>query len=183
MRRLTWQAVVAGVGGQGVLFVTRVLAGAAARTSGRVLVSEVHGMAQRGGAVVSHLKAGPFAAPLVSPGRAECVLALEPGEAVRNLAFLAPGAALVVDAPGPEFLSPRARRVLARRGVRTLFHDATTLAREAGAPRGANLALVAAAAREGMLPFSPAELWRAVEAVTPPARLEANRRLWQAALA
>jgi Pyruvate/2-oxoacid:ferredoxin oxidoreductase gamma subunit len=67
--------------------------------------------------------------------------------------------------------------------VRTLFHDATTLAREAGAPRGANLALVAAAAREGMLPFSPAELWRAVEAVTPPARLEANRRLWQAALA
>ncbi len=183
MRRLTWQAVVAGVGGQGVLFVTRILAEAARRTSGRVLVSEVHGMAQRGGAVVSHLKAGPFAAPLVSPGRARCLLALEPGEAVRNLAFLAPGAALAVDAPGPDFLSPRARRALARHRVHILCYDATGLAREAGSPRGANLALTAAAAREGVLPFSPAELWRAVEAVTPPVRLEANRRLWRAALA
>ena len=68
MSRRKWQAVVAGVGGQGVLFVTRALAAAVAKGAGDILISEVHGMAQRGGAVLSQLKAGSFASPLITPG-------------------------------------------------------------------------------------------------------------------
>ncbi len=124
------------MGGQGVLFVTRALAAAVAKGAGDILISEVHGMAQRGGAVLSQLKAGSFASPLITPGQAELVLALEPGEAVRNLNYLAPGGWLVVNAPDLEFLSPKGREALASFGARTLTVPATALANTAGAPRG-----------------------------------------------
>ena len=133
-------------------------------------------MAQRGGSVLSHLKVGGFAGPLVAMGRADLLLSLEPGEAVRNLGFLAPGAALVVNAADGEFLSPEARRSLSRRKVRVLFTDAAQAAQDAGDPRGANLALLALAAKAGMLPVSAAGLKAAVLRQTSEARRESNER-------
>jgi len=180
MARLDWQAVVAGVGGQGVLFVTRVLAQAALRRGGRVIISEVHGMAQRGGPVVSHLKAGAHAGPLVNLGRAGLLFALDPGEAVRNLAFLAPGGELVVNAPDEGWLSPQGRRELKRQGIRLTLCDATAAAGAAGNLRGANVVLMAAAAAAGALPFDAAELRGVLMDMTPPARRESNRRLFAA---
>ncbi len=70
------QIVISGVGGQGVLFVTRLLAEAAIARGLPVLTSETHGMAQRGGSVVSHLKVGDFASPLIISGRADGLLGL-----------------------------------------------------------------------------------------------------------
>lgn len=175
-----WQAVVAGVGGQGVIFVTRMLANLAQDAGRRVLISEVHGMAQRGGSVVSHLKLGDFAGPLVALGRADLVLSLDPGEAVRNLQYLAPGSCLVVNAPGPGFLSPQARQALKRRQVRLIAADAGSVARQAGWPKGANLALLAVAAAQGCLPFAPERLEPVVAQASPPARREANLALWRA---
>ncbi len=178
MSRFSWQAVVAGVGGQGVLFVTRILAGAARAKTRRVLISEVHGMAQRGGSVVSHLKAGSFFSPLVSPGQADTLFSLEAGEAIRNLPFLAPGGSLIVNAPDQGFLSPQGQAALKRHRVRLLAVDATSLARGAGAPKAANVVLLAAAAEAGALPFSTQDLWQVLEATSPAARLAANRRLF-----
>ena len=63
------QIVVSGIGGQGVLFVTRILAEAAIERGMEVLTSETHGMAMRGGTVISHVKAGPFTSPLIRTGR------------------------------------------------------------------------------------------------------------------
>ncbi|MFZ5584758.1 MAG: 2-oxoacid:acceptor oxidoreductase family protein [Thermodesulfobacteriota bacterium] len=177
-----WQAVVAGVGGQGVLFVTRLMAMMAQDAGRQVLISEVHGMAQRGGSVLSHLKLGDFAGPLVALGRADLVLALDPGEAVRNLAYLAPGGALAVNATGPDFLSQKARQALAGHGARLLAADAAGLARAAGWPKGANLVLLAAAAGSGLLPFAPARMAAVVEASSPPQRRAANLELWRAGL-
>ncbi|MFH1057223.1 MAG: 2-oxoacid:acceptor oxidoreductase family protein [Pseudomonadota bacterium] len=178
-----WQAVVAGVGGQGVLFVTRLMASMAQDAGRPVFISEVHGMAQRGGSVVSHLKLGEFAGPLVALGRADLVLSLDAGEAVRNLAYLAPGAALMVNASGPGFLSAQAQATLAGQGVRMTAVDAAGLARAAGWPKGANLVLLAAAAGAGLLPFAPQNMASVVEAASPPARREANLALWRAGLA
>lgn len=70
------QIIISGVGGQGVLFVTRLLADAAIRQGLPVFTSETHGMAQRGGTVLSHLKIGPFSSPLIRPGRADGLIAL-----------------------------------------------------------------------------------------------------------
>ncbi|MBU4277400.1 MAG: 2-oxoacid:acceptor oxidoreductase family protein [Proteobacteria bacterium] len=177
MSRLKWQAVVAGVGGQGVLFVSRALASAVEPVAGAILISEVHGMAQRGGAVVSHLKAGPFSGPLVSFGQADLLLALDPGEAVRNLTYLAPKGHLVVNAPDLEFLSPKARKALASFGAQVLTVPATELAGRAGTAKGANVVLLGAAAAVGALPVKLEELERAICDGQPQARAQANQKL------
>jgi indolepyruvate ferredoxin oxidoreductase beta subunit len=165
-----WQAVVAGVGGQGVLFVTRMLAGAVAGDADQVLISEVHGMAQRGGSVLSHLKVGAFVGPLVAKGRADLLLSLDPGEAIRNLGFLAPGGNLVVNAPGEDFLSEAARDALGGHRVNALYCDATGIAGQVGSAKGGNLVLLAAAAASGMLPRGWPRLKQAVLKATPPNR-------------
>lgn len=176
---LRWQAVVAGVGGQGVLFVTRMLALGAQAAGGRVLISEVHGMAQRGGSVISHLKIGDFAGPLVAMGQADLLLSLDPGEAVRNLTFLRPGGTAVVNATGPGFLSPEAREALEAHGARLVCLDAAGLARAAGAAKGLNLALLAGAAAAGALPFAAQSLRRVVLEASPASRQQVNQRLWE----
>lgn len=71
------QIIVSGVGGQGVLFITRILAEAALCKGVSVLTSETHGMAQRGGTVLSHLKVGNFSSPLIRSGNANGLIALK----------------------------------------------------------------------------------------------------------
>ena len=102
------QIVISGVGGQGVLFVTRLLAEAAIMKGISVFTSETHGMAQRGGTVLSHLKAGNFSSPLIRPGNANGLLALKADSFVRHGYFLKPGAWAAVNSRedvvvGPEF--------------------------------------------------------------------------------
>jgi indolepyruvate ferredoxin oxidoreductase, beta subunit len=91
------QIVIGGVGGQGVLFVTRLMAEAAMRHGYAVLTSETHGMAQRGGTVVSHLKVGNYHSPMIRSGQADGLIALK-GEILDSFAsFLRPGAWGVVN--------------------------------------------------------------------------------------
>jgi indolepyruvate ferredoxin oxidoreductase beta subunit len=178
------QAVIAGVGGQGILFLTRVLA-AHARTLGLpVLVSEVHGMSQRGGSVVSHLKAGDFMSPLVRQGRADLVVSLEPGEAVRNLGYLrpadngTPGAALLVNAPEGDFLSDEAGRVLDQAGIRRFQVDANQIALAHQAPLSANLVVLGFGAARGAVPYPPDELLGTILAISPPRFKDQNQKLF-----
>lgn len=91
------QYIIVGTGGQGVLFASKVLGHLALSRGHKVQASEVHGMAQRGGSVVSHFKEGDYVSPLVSPGHADVLLAFDQNEAVRNLHFLRPGGTLVVN--------------------------------------------------------------------------------------
>ena len=102
------QIVISGVGGQGVLFVTRLLAEAAIMKGISVFTSETHGMAQRGGTVLSHLKVGNFSSPLIRPGNANGLLALKADSFARHGYFLKPGAWAAVNSRedmivGPEF--------------------------------------------------------------------------------
>lgn len=177
MKAQSWQGLVAGVGGQGVIFVTRLLSAALTDMMGNVLVSEVHGMAQRGGSVVSHIKAGAFAGPLVRTGMADALISLEPGEAIRNLGFLGKGAKLVVNAANDGFMSDAARRTLKRHKVEVFCADAGGAALGAGLPKGGNVTLLAAAASAGMLPLDLAGFKRLLERISPPARREQNAKL------
>lgn len=96
------QIVISGVGGQGVLFVTRLLAEAAMDRGLSVFTSETHGMAQRGGTVVSHLKVGPFSSPLIRPGCADGLILLKSENRVRHGAFLKPSGWVVANASADE---------------------------------------------------------------------------------
>ncbi|MDD4365798.1 MAG: 2-oxoacid:acceptor oxidoreductase family protein [Synergistales bacterium] len=98
------QYVIVGLGGQGILFSSKVLGQIALSRGERVLGSEVHGMAQRGGSVISHFKIGSYHSPLVRAGEADLLLAFEQGEGFRNLHFLRDGGMLVVNVHQKEAL-------------------------------------------------------------------------------
>lgn len=79
------QLVIVGVGGQGILTVSDILGTAAIEEGLNAVMSEVHGMAQRGGVVTTEMKIGDFSSPLVADGEADIILGFEPAEAYRIL--------------------------------------------------------------------------------------------------
>ncbi|GAB7025384.1 indolepyruvate oxidoreductase subunit beta [Geotalea toluenoxydans] len=88
--------VIAGVGGQGVLMASKVLAESALASSMDVKQNEVHGMAQRGGSVISFVRIGDQVhSPVVMPGTADILISFEPLEALRHLHYLKPKGKLV----------------------------------------------------------------------------------------
>jgi len=127
------QIIISGVGGQGVLFITGLLAQAAIAKDLPVFTSETHGMAQRGGSVVSHLKVGGFPSPLIRPGQADGLLALKTENIAQYRLYLKPEAWIVgntteVNRPAGNF---------------SVFGvDAERLARKIDNPRSANLILL-----------------------------------------
>jgi indolepyruvate ferredoxin oxidoreductase beta subunit len=128
-----YQIVISGVGGQGVLFVTRLLAEAAISKGYSVFTSETHGMAQRGGTVISHLKVGRFASPLIMPGDAGGLIALKAEGVAMHGGYLKAGAWAAVNSP----IAPDARD-----GVTVCCCDADRLAKETGNPRALNLIML-----------------------------------------
>ncbi|MEW6263271.1 MAG: 2-oxoacid:acceptor oxidoreductase family protein [Thermodesulfobacteriota bacterium] len=90
---------ISGLGGQGVLLVTRLLAEAALNLGLEVLSSENHGMAVRGGAVVSHLKVGPYSSPLIRAGQADLVLFLAEENLEVHPQLIGPKTKVVVNTP------------------------------------------------------------------------------------
>ena len=129
----TCQIVISGVGGQGVLFITRLLAEAAIEKGLPVFTSETHGMAQRGGTVISHLKVGEFASPLINPGRADGLIALKAECLIQHGGYLKPGGWAAVN-------SPEALDIQAPSTAFSL--DADRLAREMNDPRSLNLIML-----------------------------------------
>ncbi|MEW6258459.1 MAG: 2-oxoacid:acceptor oxidoreductase family protein [Thermodesulfobacteriota bacterium] len=111
MRNKPIELVIAGVGGQGVLFVTGLLAESAMKAGYDVLASETHGMAQRGGTVLSHLRVGEVKSPLVREGTADVVLVLRQEVLSTVLPFLRPGGMAVVNARQP--IRPEGRGLVA----------------------------------------------------------------------
>ena len=166
-RALNLKLVLAGVGGQGVLFATRLLAETVQALGLEFISSEVHGMSQRGGSVVSHLKIGPYKSPLVRRGSADVLLAFTPDEGYRNLGFLQPGGDWVVNCPSLESLDGGIRAYLVERGVRLHTLDADGLALAQQSPRVANVALVGFAVGCGVLPLPITSLKATLEVVSP----------------
>ncbi len=163
---MRYDIVLAGVGGQGVLSMAALIGRAASAAGLVVKQSEVHGMAQRGGAVQAHLRLSdePIASDLIPRGGADLILSLEPVEALRYLPWLAPGGTLVTSADAlvnvPDY--PPIEEVLRR--VRTLPRaivvEAERLAEEAGDLLAVNTVMVGAATH--LLPLDPTALEEAV---------------------
>jgi indolepyruvate ferredoxin oxidoreductase beta subunit len=134
-----------------VLFVTRLLADAALADGRRVFISETHGMAQRGGNVISHLKVGPkdgkepVTSPLIRPGRADIILALHPEAMAAHGYFLsAEGEAFCNGANPP--------------GAKIHVLDATKIASDLNSPVSVNLVVLGFAAASGKLFCGPEQI-------------------------
>ena len=173
---------LAGVGGQGIILAAAIVAQAAMAAGYDVKASEVKGMAQRGGSVVSTVRYGKQVWSPVSP-RADVVIATETLEGRRALDLLADRGTLVyattVIAPGSVLRGEKAYpadlvEVARGRQIQLIAIDAEALAREAGSVRAANVALLGAATHA--LPFG-SEAWeRALEVAVPVRILELNRQ-------
>ncbi|MHB8708905.1 MAG: 2-oxoacid:acceptor oxidoreductase family protein [Desulfuromonadales bacterium] len=153
------QIVVSGLGGQGVLFLTRVIAESALRRGAAVLTAETHGMAQRGGSVLSTIKVGVFRSPLIARGTADVGLFLAAENLPVHGPLLRPAGALLVGTTEPG----------AWRAV-----DAAAVARELGAPVLANLVLLGFAVADDLLCVGRMDVETTIRAISPPKLVAAN---------
>jgi indolepyruvate ferredoxin oxidoreductase beta subunit len=148
--------ILAGVGGQGVLSIAAIIAKAAVASGLAVRQSEVHGMAQRGGAVSAHLRLsdGKIAGDLVPRGGADLIISMEPLESLRYAQWLSPEGALVTAAE--PFVNignyPASEEITRAIEAFPLFRivNAAAMAKEAGLARAVNMVMVGAAS-----PFLP----------------------------
>ena len=179
-----------GVGGQGTLLASRLLGEAALQLGYAPLVSETHGMAQRGGIVVSTVVLGDLKSPLISPGEADIVLGFEALEAFRALdrcharSLVIANTAVIVPYPVAIGQSryPAVERLLAvmsKNVGAVLAFDAAARARQAGSPLAVNMVLLGALASTDYLPFSPDDLTGVIRSKTNPKYLEANLSAFQ----
>ena len=176
--------MIVGVGGQGSLLASKLL-GRLLLTSGYdVKVSEVHGMSQRGGSVVTYVRCGErVASPVIGKGEADFIVSFELLEAARWLEFLRPGGRIVTSTqqidPMPVITGAAdypAGLVEAMRnaGAQVDALDCLSLAEQAGSSKAVNIVLMGRLSHYFDL---PAEAWdAALEAVVPPKFLELNRR-------
>ncbi|MBI1962712.1 MAG: 2-oxoacid:acceptor oxidoreductase family protein [Candidatus Rokubacteria bacterium] len=184
--------LLVGVGGQGVVLASAIVADAALRAGYDVKQSEVHGMSQRGGVVSSHLRYGPrVASPLVERGEADVVVAMEWNEGLRALPYLRPGAPLIVNlhrvvppgacrdrASGRWGYPPLALDALVREVGDVRACDAMAIAREIGSPKALNSVLLGVLAPA--LPF-PEWAWQeSLEKNAPRGSFRANDKAFQA---
>lgn len=174
-----------GVGGQGTLLASRLLGEAALAAGFDPLVSETHGMAQRGGIVVSTVILGDLKSPLISPGEADVVLGFEALEAFRALDRCHPQSLMIANTativPYPVAIGQgqyppvdRLVQLMAAQVSALLAFDAGALARQAGSPLAVNMVLLGALAATDSLPFPAARVVETIRSRTNPKFLEAN---------
>jgi indolepyruvate ferredoxin oxidoreductase beta subunit len=174
-----------GVGGQGTLLASRVLGEAALAAGLDPLVSETHGMAQRGGIVVSTVVLGDLKSPIISLGEADIVLGFEALETFRALDRCHAGTLVIANAativPYPVAIGQaqyppveQMFRLMAPQVGSLLAFDAGTCAREAGSPLAVNMVLLGALTATERLPVSAAEVLAVIRSRTNPKFLESN---------
>lgn len=169
--------LMVGVGGQGTILASKITAAAARAVGYDIKVSEIHGMAQRGGSVVTQVRLGEKVySPLISEGEADIILAFEQLEALRWLPYLKQGGTIIINnqqiypvpvlagaAQYPEDIIGRIKEQFAN--VQVL--DALKQAIECGNPKAANVVLLGAMAKK--LPIEE-KVWREALAATVKSR-------------
>lgn len=179
--------MIVGVGGQGTLLSSRVIGNVLLRQGYDVKISEVHGMAQRGGSVVTYVKYGTKVySPVIEKGEADIIIAFELCEAARYLPYLKKGGTVVVnnqkippvsviagDAGYPQDIVEK----LCHSGISVVSIDALALAEQAGLAKAANVVLIGVLSRIMDIPH---EVWKtALEESVPGRFLELNLKAFE----
>ncbi|MEM2263083.1 MAG: indolepyruvate ferredoxin oxidoreductase subunit beta [Candidatus Bathyarchaeia archaeon] len=183
--------VLAGVGGQGILLAAEILGTAAIKERLDVRVSEVHGMAQRGGAVVSMVRIGEnVLSPLVLDGNADVILGFEPMETLRNAKYASEKTLIIM---GDERISPPALTLrgesyprideilekLKRFSKNVIMVEALRLAKEAGSSLVQNVVLLGALIATGKTPIKKESLVEALKELVPAKYLDINMKAFE----
>jgi len=181
----TKRLVFVGVGGQGNLLASRLLGEAALAEGIPVVVSEIHGMAQRGGIVESTVLMGEVRSPIVSQGEADVLVGFEPLESLRTLTRCHEGSLVITNTrPLPPFTvsigqgaypDPEEILGLVRKKVgRVVELDGNALAEEAGNPLSLNMVMLGALIGTGAVPIGAERMKEVLSRFTKQAFLESN---------
>jgi len=187
----TIRVVIAGVGGQGTLLATRLIAETAIKQRLNVRIGETYGMAQRGGPVMGHIQIGEAYSPQIRPGEADALLGFEIAEATRRgVTYLKQGGLAIVNSkkmPPVEVISGMRKypeeeeliRLLKRVSSRVAVFDATKLAEKTGDPIATNMVMLGALAVAGVLPFGEEEITATMKESIPARFLELNTKAFR----
>ncbi len=180
--------LIAGVGGQGVLLTSKIIAEAALLAGLDVKQSEVHGMAQRGGSVLSQVRFGDKVfSPIIAEGDADLLIGFEPLETARYLHYLREGGTVVYNTRpigtigvsiGREEYPSDIHETIRKNAPRVHPFDATNVAIRVGEKRAVNLVLLGAALR--LLPLQEPFIEQAITNSVPKKVLEINRKAYLA---
>ena len=179
--------LLCGVGGQGTVLASRILAQAAMEQGQFARTAETIGMAQRGGCVVSHVRIGEEnCSPLIPFGKADVIIGFEPGETIRNLPYLAEnGMVIVCNNPicpvtaslkGIPYDSDAMIEYIKSKVDRCIVVDGNKICEECGSSKVVNVALVGTVVKTGVLGIDEASVMKVLESKLKPAFLEINRK-------
>ncbi len=183
----SYHVMIVGVGGQGSLLASRLLGNVFMQLGYDVKVSEVHGMSQRGGSVVTYVKAGEQVfSPTVEPGEADLILSFEQLEGARWISYLKKDGVMIVNtqqidpmpvitgaATYPQNLIEKCKAA----GANVIDVDALSLAKQAGSAKATNVVLMGVLANQMEI---PSEVWeKALEECVPAKFLDLNREAFR----
>lgn len=179
--------MIVGVGGQGTLLASRLLGNVLLAKGYDVKISEVHGMSQRGGSVVTYVKYGErVASPIIEKGEADIILCFEQLEAARWLPYLKPDGKMIINTqcidPMPVIMGSAKYpeniiETLRAAGAEVLAVDALALAMQAGTPKAVNVALIGVMAKQTDIPKE--DYMDTVKATVPEKFLELNLKAFE----
>ncbi len=181
--------VLTGVGGQGVITAANILGKAAVKAEVQVYVSEIHGMAQRGGAVVCTVRMGDVSSPMLPSGTADVLVSTEPVEALRNICYVNKKTKVITDitpvipftvAVGGEKYPKLDDIYKEIRSHAKLFTiDANEIAKKAGAVIAKNTVMLGALAASNVLPFSAEVLLESILEDIPEKYKDINKKAFK----
>jgi len=185
----TISIVLTGVGGQGVITAANILGKAAVKANVNVYVSEIHGMAQRGGAVVCTVRMGDVSSPLLPSGTADVLVSTEPVEALRNICNvnkktkvitdITPVIPFTVAVGGEQYPKLEDIYTEVKAHAQLFTVDATGIAKKAGAVIAKNSVMLGALAASDVLPFSPEVLLEVILEDVPEKYKEINKKAFK----
>lgn len=181
--------LLCGVGGQGTVLASRIIAQAAMEKGLFARTSETIGMAQRGGCVVSHVRIGETVSPLIPLGGADVLIGFEPGEALRCLPYLKDGGTVIVSPKviqpvtasltGKSFEGAPFLACLTKQAGHVIVVDGEAICKICGSDKVLNTALLGAAAASGRIGLSLAEITAVIREKLPAKMIAINEKALQ----
>lgn len=177
--------LIAGVGGQGTVLASKLIAAAAMGKGLDVRTTETIGMAQRGGCVVSHVRMGSnINSPLIPQKSAQAIIGFEPAEAIRILPYLSEDGLMIVcdtamkpvtsSLSGDTYQGSDMIEYLKKNVKKLVVIDGEKLLRKCSNPKTLNVALLGTAVESGVFPFSPDDMKDALRDTLPQRFLDIN---------
>jgi len=174
------QIILAGIGGQGILFFSKIFSELGLNLGLNVVGSETHGMSQRGGSVIAHLKLGDFQSPMIRAGGADILYSLEENETYRTLKFLRRGGICFANLAALDQFDKKTLNYLRKKEITFKAYDASGKALEMGSIKATNIVLLGYSVGTGLVPFRYQDIRDVLELVSRKKDLKMNLKAFEA---